>query len=226
MSATYGKNWNPADHYRDDAIARNYDRQRFTSLSGRLFNALEKRLIRKAFAGLAPGAVIGDAPCGTGRLAEVLLGSGFSVVGVDISPQMLATARERLGRFGERFRTATNDAKSLADSRHRFEAALCARVLMHFPLSEQIAFLRGVAAVTDGRLVFTQGIDTGWHRVRRWLKRGLPIQRPAVYPLTRSDLRRLIEQAGLREVRRYRVLPIPSESLVIVTEPRPVQAAA
>jgi hypothetical protein len=38
-------------------------------------------------------------------------------------------------------------------------------------------------------------------------------------------LRQLIEQAGLREVRRYRVLPILSESLVIVTEPRPVVAA-
>jgi SAM-dependent methyltransferase len=220
MSEIYGKNWNPADHYRDDTIARSYDRKRFSGLSGRLFNGLEKRLIRKAFSGLARNSVIGDVPCGTGRLAEVLLDSGFCVVGVDISPQMLATARERLGRFDERFRTEISDAKALASTAYRFDAALCARVLMHFPLPEQIAFLRGVAAVTDGRLVFTQGIDTAWHRIRRWLKRGLPIQRPAVFPLSASDLRLLIEQAGLREIRRYRVLPILSESLVIVTERR------
>ena len=225
MSVTYGKNWNPADHYKDDAIARSYDRKRFSSLSGRFFNNLEKRLIRKAFSELARDSVIGDVPCGTGRLAEVLLDSGFSVVGIDISPEMLATARERLDRFGERFRSVTSDAKTLADTGHRFDAALCARVLMHFPLPEQIAFLRGVAAVTDGRLVFTQGIDTAWHRIRRWLKRGLPLQRPAVFPLAPSDLHRLIEQAGLREIKRYRVLPILSESLVIVTEHRTDRAS-
>ena len=226
MTATYGKNWNPADHYKDDTIARGYDRKRFRGLSGRLFNALEKRLIRRAFAGLAPGSVIGDVPCGTGRLAEVLLDSGFFVVGIDISPHMLAAARDRLGRFGERFRDATSDAKALASTGHRFDAALCARVLMHFPLPEQIAFLRGVAAVTDGRLVLTQGVDTAWHRVRRWLKRGLPLQRPAVFPLSPADLRQLIEAAGLREITRYRVLPILSESLVIVTEKMPPAGAA
>jgi hypothetical protein len=37
-------------------------------------------------------------------------------------------------------------------------------------------------------------------------------------------LRRLIEGAGLREIKRYRVLPILSESLVIVTEPDPSKA--
>src|SRR6185437_15670305 len=128
MTATYGKNWNPADHYKDDTIARGYARKRFRGLSGRLFNALEKRLIRRAFAGLAPDSVIGDVPCGTGRLAEVLLDSGFSVVGIDISPHMLAAARDRLSRFGERFRDATSDAKALAGTGHRFDAALCARV--------------------------------------------------------------------------------------------------
>ena len=49
MSSAYGKNWNPAEYYKNSAVAESYDRQRFASVAGRLFNALEQRLIRKAF---------------------------------------------------------------------------------------------------------------------------------------------------------------------------------
>ncbi|HEY0523030.1 MAG TPA: methyltransferase domain-containing protein [Stellaceae bacterium] len=214
----YGKNWNPASYYQDDSVAANYDRQRFTSLAGRVFDRLEKRVLGMAFAGVATGAVIGDVPCGTGRLAESLLGQGFRVLGIDISPQMLSVARGKLARFGDRFQSRVCDARALAQEGIRFDAALCARVLMHFPLAEQIQFLRNVAQVTSGRIVFTQGLNTPYHRLRRMAKRLLGHQNPAVYPVTPAELDRLIREAGLREVRRYRVVPIISEAVIVVTE--------
>jgi SAM-dependent methyltransferase len=42
----------------------------------------------------APGTVL-DAGCGTGRVAIELARRGLAVVGVDVDPSMLATARER-----------------------------------------------------------------------------------------------------------------------------------
>jgi hypothetical protein len=39
---------------------------------------------------------------------------------------------------------------------------LCARVLMHFPYEEQVAFLQSVASVSHGPVVFTQGVVTPW----------------------------------------------------------------
>jgi 2-polyprenyl-3-methyl-5-hydroxy-6-metoxy-1,4-benzoquinol methylase len=214
----YGKNWNPAFYYQDDSVAANYDRQRFTSLAGRVFDRLEKRALRRAFAGLPNGAAIGDVPCGTGRLAEALLDQGFHVLGIDISPQMLSVAHRKLARFGDRFKAHVCDARQLAEQGFRFDAALCARVLMHFPLAEQIQFLRNVAEVTTGRIVFTQGLNTPYHRLRRSVKRLLGHQNPAVYPVTPAELDQLIREAGLREVRRYRIMPIISEAVIVVTE--------
>ncbi len=213
----YGKGWNPAEHYKQPGTADAYDRQRFSSLAGRIYNRLEKRLVRRAFADVARGAQVADIPCGTGRLAEVLADMGFRVTGIDISPQMLAVAGQRLRRCAD-FDTYVCDVRELPATGRRFEASLCARVLMHFPLAEQVAFLRAVAAVTAGRVVFTQGLDTGYHRLRRRLKRMLGHQAPAVYPLAPGDLRHLIAAAGLREVRRYTLLPLVSEAVVVVCE--------
>jgi 2-polyprenyl-3-methyl-5-hydroxy-6-metoxy-1,4-benzoquinol methylase len=198
----YRKNWDP------------------TRLSGRVFNALEKRLIRRAFARLPKGAVIADVPCGTGRLAEVLLEAGYRVVGIDISQSMLTVARRRLERFGDAFQTRQEDARSLEpEGGERYDAVLCARVLMHFPLAEQIAILRSVVRTTRGPVVFTQGLDTRYHRLRRRLKRLLRHPAPAAFPLAAADLDQLSRAAGLRRVACYRVLPVVSEAVVVVARP-------
>ena len=217
--AGYGKGWDPADHYHDRAIATNYDRQRFSSLAGRLFNWLERRLIRRCFADLPRTSAIVDVPCGTGRLAEVLLEAGFAVTGLDISQSMLDVASQRLRRFGSQFQAVVVDGRKLPESGLSFDAALCARVLMHFPLDEQREFLRSVASIAGQRVVFTQGMDTAYHRLRRRLKRLLGNQAPAVYPLTPSDLQSLVASAGLRIVRRHAVLPVVSEAFVAVCVP-------
>jgi len=44
---------------------------------------------------LAPGPRILDAGCGTGRVAIELAGRGFDVVGVDVDPSMLDSARRK-----------------------------------------------------------------------------------------------------------------------------------
>jgi 2-polyprenyl-3-methyl-5-hydroxy-6-metoxy-1,4-benzoquinol methylase len=213
----YGKNWNPSLAYQDISVAESYDRQRFTSLAGRVFDRLEKRILRKAFAGLRPNATIADVPCGTGRLAEALLEYGHRVHGFDISPQMLAVAARKLGRFGDRFKPWVRDARELAAHEERFDGALCARVLMHFPFAEQVEFLKSVAAVTDGPVVFSQGLDTPLQRLRRRVKRLLKHQNPAIYPLKPVEMKELIKAAGLREVRRFYVMPIVSEAVIVVT---------
>jgi len=210
--------WNPVEHYKDIEIAERYDAERFTSLAGRIFDALEKRNIREAFCDLPVSARIVDVPCGTGRLAEVLLDCGYHVTGIDVSPAMLEVARRKLARFGNRFSAQVCDARVLGGLGKSFDAALCARVLMHFPLSEQITFLGNVAAVTSGRIVFTQSYDSPYQRSRRRLKQLLRHQRSTSYPITESTLQKLLVETGLREVRRLRVLPLVSEAIAVVTE--------
>jgi 2-polyprenyl-3-methyl-5-hydroxy-6-metoxy-1,4-benzoquinol methylase len=212
----FGKNWNPAEHYKNSDIANAYDESRFSSPAGRLFDRLEKRCVLSAFATIQPGSRIADIPCGTGRLTEILLEQGYSVDGMDISPQMLAVAAQRLDRFGARFRTRVVDARTLHGPDTEFDGVLCARVLMHFPYEEQVAFLRAVSSITSGPIVFTQGVATPWHWLRRRIKRLLGRQRPASFPLSRNQIRTLLADAALEEIWRRPVLPVLSESWVLV----------
>jgi len=214
----YGKDWNPADHYKESDVAESYDAERFTSLAGRAFDRLEKGYIRKAFAGLATGARVADIPCGTGRLAETLLEHGFDVSGFDISAAMLEVAGRRLKRFGPRFAAKVGDARRMDSPTDPFDAVLCARVLMHFPLPEQIDFLKGAARLTKGPVVITHSLDTPYQRFRRWIKRRLRHANPVSYPLADADIRRLLDGAGLREVRRFRPMPLLTEEIILVAE--------
>ncbi|MGH7054655.1 MAG: class I SAM-dependent methyltransferase [Stellaceae bacterium] len=210
--------WNPTEYYQDKKVAEEYDRARFSSFPAKVYLALERRCLIQAFtfAGVKPGTVILDAPCGTGRLAEILLQAGYNVAGADISAAMLQVAQRRLAQFGASFEPVVCDARRLTELGRHFDAALCARVLMHFPLDAQVEFLGGVAAVCDGPVVFTQSFDSGYQHFRRGVKRLLRHLQPASYPISRGDLDRLLHGAGLRLVRRYHLLPAVSEAMIVV----------
>jgi ubiquinone/menaquinone biosynthesis C-methylase UbiE len=212
--------WNPETHYQDQRIAESYDDARFSRLSGRIFNDLEKRCVVRAFADIPKSARVLDLPCGTGRLAEPLLQAGYSVIGVDISASMLEQAGRRLARFESRFSSLVCDVHEMPARPERFGAALCARVLMHFPLDGQIAFLKAVATVTQGSVVFTQSLSTPYQRFRRWIKRLIGNPPSASYPITESQLRRLLDGAGLVEARRIRPMPLLTEEIIVVARHR------
>ena len=212
--------WDPVNHYKEVAVAERYDRERFSSISGKVFNALEKASIRSAFRDVPRQSWVLDLPCGTGRIAEELLDSGLRVEGVDISAAMLEVASRKLARFGDKFTTRVGDVRELAKlDPKRYELALCARVLMHFPLEEQIVFLKAVADLTKGRVVFTQSLSSPYQRFRRKVKKALRNQQPAGYPITEVQLSELLKGAGLREVRRLRTAALISEAMVVVAEP-------
>ena len=208
--------WDPREHYKQTEIAETYDRTRFSSLPGRIFDQLEKRALIRALRELPSGSEIVDVPCGTGRLAEALLNADYRVTGIDVSQAMLDQATRKLAAFGDRFTCRLGDAMQLAPPDRPFAAALCARVLMHFPLDQQIEFLRGVARQTGGLVVFNQSYDSPYQRLRRRVKRLLRQADPASFPLAEGDIDRLLRGAGLREIRRHWVAPAISEAFFLV----------
>lgn len=210
--------WVPEDNYQSRASAVEYDKVRFTSLSGRVFNFLEKRAIAKCFSGLAKGKTIVDIPCGTGRLAETLLNAGYKVHGMDISAEMLEVAKKRLKFADSRFTTEVADAKKTDGEHASYDAALCARVLMHFPLAGQIEFLKGVARLSESVVVINHSLDSGYHRLRRRFKGVLGHQPSANFPITNRDIKSLLQASGLRETKRYRLLSPISEAVYLVAE--------
>lgn len=211
--------WNPNTHYQDQNVATQYDAVRFSSLAGRVFNRLERDTIASAFSSLPAGARIADFPCGTGRLAEALLEASYKVHGMDISAEMLQVAATRLRRFGTAFTTEVCDARAVTFDHERYDGVLCARVLMHFPLQEQISFLQGVARLTRGPIVINHSYSSGYQRFRRGIKRVLKHQNPSHHPITDAGIKMLLSSCGLRETRRLRLNSLVSEAVYLVTCP-------
>jgi SAM-dependent methyltransferase len=107
-----------------------------------------------ADAGLAPGAVVVDVGCGTGRALPVLrdaVGPTGVVVGLDLTPQMLAVAHD-LGRAAAATLVVA-DASQLPLADSSVDAVFAAGLLMHLP--DPVDGMRELARVTrtGGRLV-------------------------------------------------------------------------
>ena len=80
-------------------------------------------------------------------------------------------------------------------------------------------FLKSVAALTSGIVVFSQSYDTRHHRLRRGIKRALGEQSiPARNPVSEVDLQKLLAGAGFREVRRIRPMPFLTEAIYVIAE--------
>lgn len=208
--------WDASEHYKEHRVAVGYDAVRFSSIPGRVFNRWEKHVIAKCFSSVPKGQKLVDMPCGTGRLAEPLLAIGYRVHGMDISAEMLQVAEQRLKRFGDRFTCEVADAQNVRQNAVEYDGALCARVLMHFPLDQQVSFLTGVARLSRSVVVINHSFDSPYQRFRRRIKRLLGHQASARSPISNAAIKQLLQGAGLREIKRYRLLSLISEAVYIV----------
>lgn len=210
--------WDPSKEYKSAEVASTYDAIRFRSIAGRIFNRREQNIIIRCFSALATGSTIADVPCGTGRLAAPLLRHGYQIHGIDISPNMLQVAADHLKSFGPRFTCETMDVMAIGERHAIYDGVLCARVLMHFPLHQQIEFLEKVSTLSDKIVVINHGLDTPYHRFRHRVKKLLGMNAvPARFPIKPGDIPLLLAKAKLVEVKRYRMMRFLSEAVYIVT---------
>jgi SAM-dependent methyltransferase len=100
-----------------------------------------------------------DAGCGTGRVAIELARRGFDVVGVDIDPTMLDTARRKAGEL----KWVLGDLSQLALAETFDAAVLGGNVMLFVATGTERDVLRRMAAhlEPDGRLVSGFQLDLG-----------------------------------------------------------------
>lgn len=122
--------------------------------------------------------------CGTGRLAarllEAVLPAEASYVACDISPKMVALARQRTSRFGPRVHIFQNDGDPHAVfDGQRFDRIVTSYVLDLLPPDETDAFLEEardalmpdgmlcVTSITPGRTFPASAISHAWTALNR-----------------------------------------------------------
>lgn len=103
------------------------------------------------------GAPILELGVGTGRIAIPTAAAGGFVVGLDVSPEMLAVAAERAAAAGVALELVRGDAQALPFPAGAFRAALAVHVLHLLP--DWRAALAEIARVLGPGGVFVQGSD-------------------------------------------------------------------
>ncbi|MCU0900845.1 MAG: magnesium protoporphyrin IX methyltransferase [Cypionkella sp.] len=100
------------------------------------------------------GARILDAGCGTGLMTAELARRGAEVVAVDISPQLIAIAQEKLDpRFAGQVRFAAGD---MTDASHgSFDHVIAMDSLIYYSEGDITAILHRLGARVRGKLLFT-----------------------------------------------------------------------
>jgi len=192
--------------------ARRYERRRYGGFARRLNLKLLERALGRALAGLPPGSLVLDAPCGTGILHDFLRARGFRVIGADISAAMLAVAAER-GRAQGYVR---GDVERPPYRPGAVDAVVCSRFLMHLPPAGRVEVLRALAEVSRGPIVATvchpYTVKNLGRSIRRLL--GRPAKRSP--RLTRRALAAEVAASGLRLAGLLPVMPLLSEVWVVV----------
>lgn len=189
-----------ADHDRE--LARAFDAQAAAFERAKVQRDAESLRRFVAFAAVPAGGRVLDAGCGPGLVAEAFLEQGCEVLGVDLSEQMIARARTRCARFGERARFEQGSLLDLEPGAAHLDAALSRNVLHH--VEDPAAFVaRQASLVRPGGAVLAfdlsgdpEPVARAWsHRIER--ERDLT----HVRTLTPGELVDLLVQAGLEELR-------------------------
>ena len=119
--------------YADPAMARTFDRRRFSGPIGELVATSQARVLANMVGRIQDREVL-DVGTGTGRAAFILALGGAKVTAVDASEEMLAIARQRAAEQSlTTIRFQRGDAHALDFADRSFDAVVSFRMLMHTP---------------------------------------------------------------------------------------------
>lgn len=157
------------------------------------------------------GARLLDAGCGTGMLAVEAARRGAAVVAIDLSPTLVALARERqphaIGAGSVDFRVGDMLDASLG----RFDYVVAMDSLIHYTASDMLRVLTGLAARTGQSILFTFAPRTPllatMHAVGQLFPHGH--RSPAIEPIAERTLQRaLASEPGLAQWRAERSIRV------------------
>lgn len=161
--------------------------------------------MRRTLLGFLPadlaGARVLDAGCGTGMLAVELASRGAEVVATDLSPTLIALARERLPADLGTGRIDFAVGDMLDEALGRFDYAVAMDSLIHYRAGDIAAALARLGPRTDRAILFTVAPRTpllgAMHSVGRLFPRG--DRAPAIEPVrTRTLTAALAGREALR----------------------------
>jgi SAM-dependent methyltransferase len=206
--------------YGDQAIVDAYDDERFSSRKGRWVDKRERAIMRAALAaaGIAPPDSVLDVPSGTGRLSFDLAAAGFRVTGADVSEAMLERSRAKARSLPDDRRPTFRhgDAEALPFDVDVFDAVVSLRLAGHLPPEVRVRVLREFGRVSRGPIVVAMYDRRALQGILRRRTR-----RPSAWHAVSSkEIADEADAAGLQVAARFHLLPLISETVAVLFQPR------
>lgn len=155
------------------------------------------------------GKTVLDLGCGTGENSIVLLRKGARVIGVDISPDLVAIAQERLRGASPEASIAVGDAYNSGLPDESVDVVFCVALIHHLDIKlvrdEMWRILR-----PGGAVILKEPIRLSelYERVRSLLPARDDISEYE-HPLTRTELAMMAEHFGVEGMRYFRLPFVP-----------------
>jgi 2-polyprenyl-3-methyl-5-hydroxy-6-metoxy-1,4-benzoquinol methylase len=141
-----------------DSEAAVFDEQPDHGLRDPLVLAAWTKLLKTLFPS-GNGHVL-DIGCGTGSLSLVLAGLGYTVTGIDFSPEMIAHAQVKAAASGHAIEFHLMDAAYPQFAPEQFDVILCRHVLWALLNIDQVLERWVRLLKTGGRIILIEGL---WH---------------------------------------------------------------
>ena len=206
---TYEERRGEIETYFDRTAADAWARLTSTAPVGRIRATVRagREAMRRTLLSWLPADLSGkrllDAGCGTGALAVEAARRGANVVAIDLSPTLIALARERLPADLRAGSIEFRAGDLLDPALGRFDHVVAMDSLIHYRAADTIRVLAALAARTDASLLFTFAPRTPalavMHAVGRLFPRG--DRAPAIEPVGETALRQRI--AAERDLERF-----------------------
>jgi magnesium-protoporphyrin O-methyltransferase len=207
-TATYQQRRGQIEHYFDRTAVKAWEQLtsdapvsgiRATVRAGR--DRMRQTLLDWLPADLSGRRVL-DAGCGTGALAVECARRGARVVAVDLSPQLVDVARQRIGALPdgalmlERIDLRSGDMLDVTFG--SFDHVVAMDSLIHYSVFDAVRVLESLAWRTHGSMVFTFAPRNPLLVAMRSVGRLFPRadRAPWIEPMAEGELRRLLRQAA------------------------------
>ncbi len=171
-----------------DSVAEEYARRIFDELQ---YKPLDRQLLDRLADGIEEGGIICDLGCGPGQIARYLHERGARVIGVDLSAQMIAQARQL--NPGLEFKQGNMLALDVEDEAWAGIAAFYS--LIHIPREEVVNALHELKRVLrpGGWLLLAFHLGTEVVHLEEWWE--LPVSADFVY-FQAPEMQAYLQAAG------------------------------
>jgi len=205
-------------HYQNKDVAENYYGKRFRSFKGRFDHFLEKSFLQRSLQSVKIKSAL-DVACGTGRMTKELLLLGIpSIVGSDISQEMLDNAKRycKIDKYSPEFKQG--DATNLPLEDKSFDLVISFRFLDHLPEDEKRKALSEMARVSKRYLLFSMANTNFWTNLTRVLRKLIKKDSYEGYLVTESDILKFLDEQKIKVLRQKLKMPLLSMETIYFCE--------